>query len=443
MPFVPHTKEEVRQMLDVIGVKSLDDLFADIKQPLRPKSFNIPEGLSEMETRFRLQDMASKNRADVLNFLGGGFYDHHIPSAVDAIVSRGEFYTAYTPYQPESSQGTLQAIFEYQTAVTRLMELDCANASVYDGGSAIFESMMMAVRHTKRHKLVIDETVNPLWRAMAASYVSNLGIEIVTVPHKNGQVDFDALKAAVDSSCAAVVVQNPNFFGCINDFSELFSHARSVKAVSILSVYPVMQAVLKTPGAMGADVAVADGQSIGQPLSFGGPYLGVMTCRKDMIRQFPGRIAGRTTDLEGRTGYVLTLQAREQHIRRAKATSNICSNQALCALRSLIHLCLLGPEGLTRVAELSMQNARKAAKRLTALPGVKLLNDAPYGNEFAVVLPVSAADLAEKAAAKGLVPGLPLGRFYKGMDNALLLAFTEKHCEADIDALAKMVGALL
>jgi len=443
MPFIPHSPEEVREMLSVIGVQSIEDLFVDIPAEMRPRSFELPLGLSEMQVLAKMEEMAARNRTDVVSFLGGGFYNHHIPAAVDALVSRGEFYTAYTPYQPEASQGTLQAIFEYQTAVCRLLDMDCANASVYDGGSAIFEAMMMAVRATKRRKLVIDEAVSPIWRTMLASYTSNLSLDLVTVPQVDGRSDMAALKAAVDTGCAAVVVQNPNFFGVVEDFTDLFAHAKSQKAASVISVYPVMQSVLKTPGEMGADIAVAEGQSLGQPLSFGGPYLGIMTCTKDMVRQMPGRIVGRTNDTEGRTGYVLTLQAREQHIRRAKATSNICSNQALCALRTLVHLCLLGPEGLTRTAELSMERARYAMERLTAIAGVRPLNTAPFGNEFAVRLPIPAFEAVDRLTARGYVPGFPVGRYYAGMDDVLLVACTEKNSFEQVGILAEMLGGIL
>lgn len=442
MPFIPHTEDDVRTMLERIGVRDMDALFADIPPELAPKSFNLPAGLSEMEVCAHVESLAAKNRVPELSFVGAGFYDHHIPKAVDALAGRSEFVTAYTPYQPECAQGTLQAIFEYQTAVTRLFNMDCANASVYDAGSALFEASMMAVRQTKRRKLVIDAAVNPIWRSMLVTCIANLDLELVTVPQKAGCSDKAALAAATTTDCAALIVQNPNFFGVIEDYSELFAHAAAHKALSIISVYPVMQAVLKTPGEMGADIAVAEGQAIGLPLSFGGPYLGVMTCKKELIRQLPGRIAGRATDRNGKSGYVLTLQAREQHIRRAKATSNICSNQALCALRSLIHLCLLGPVGLTRTAELSMERARGAAARLSALPGVRLLNKAPFGNEFTLLLPADAALLAEKCAAKGCVPGFPLGRYYP-VNNALLVACTEKHNERDIDMLERAVRAAL
>lgn len=444
MPYVPHTPEDIRRMLGVIGAPSVASLFDEIPAALRPKSFDLPAGKSEMDVLAHLEALAAKNACGQVSFLGAGFYDHHIPAAVDALSMRSEFYTAYTPYQPEASQGTLQAIFEYQTAVTRITGLAYANASVYDGGSALFEGAMMAVRHTGRRKLVVCEAVSPIYRMMLSSYTSNLHLELVTIPHKDGACDLAALTKALDADTAAVVVQNPNFFGTLHDFTALFAAARAAGVVSLISVYPVLQSVLKSPGEMGADVAVAEGQSLGLPLSFGGPYLGIMTCNKELVRQMPGRMVGRTVDTEGRTGYVLTLQAREQHIRRQKATSNICSNQALCALRALMHLCLLGQEGLTRTAELSMERAHYAAERLTAIPGVKLLGgDAPFGNEFAVSLPVNAYQVIDKLSARGVVPGFPLGRYYAGLENALLVACTEKTSMESIGIFAEMLrGAL-
>lgn len=443
MPYIPHTPEELHEMLSVVGVRSLDELFSDIPSSMRPQSFDLPKGQSEAAVCGYFDALAAKNCPGHVSFLGAGFYNHDIPKAVDALSGRSEFYTAYTPYQAECSQGTLQAIFEFQTAVSRLMEMDCGNASVYDGGTAVFEAAMMAVRSTRRSLLVVDEAVNPIWRAMLEAYVSSLDLEIKTVLQKNGCSDMDALMAATDDKCAAVIVQNPNFFGAVADYTALFAKARSHKAFGVISVYPVMQSVLKTPGEMGADVAVAEGQSLGMNLSFGGPYLGLMACRKEHIRQFPGRIVGRTTDVDGKTGYVLTLQAREQHIRRAKATSNICSNQALCALRSLIHMSLLGPEGLTRTAENNMALARYAVERLTSLKGVELLNNAPFGSEVALRLPVAAADLVKAMTPKGFVPGYPLGHHYPGMENVLLLSCTEVNSTSQIDKLTEIMGGLL
>ena len=443
MPYIPHTPEELHEMLSVVGVRSLDELFSDIPSDMRPKHFNLPEGQDEAAVCAHFEALAAQNCPGHVSFLGAGYYAHDIPKAVDALAGRSEFYTSYTPYQAECSQGTLQAIFEFQTAVSRLMEMDCANASVYDGGTALFEAAMTAVRSTRRRVLVVDEAVNPIWRAMLASYTSSLDLEIKTVGQQNGLSRMDALMDAVDGSCAAVIVQNPNFFGAVADYTELFAKARSQKAFGVISVYPVMQSVLKTPGEMGADIAVAEGQSLGLGLSFGGPYLGLMACRKEHVRQFPGRIVGRTTDVDGKTGYVLTLQAREQHIRRAKATSNICSNQALCALRSLIHMSLLGPAGLTRVAENNMALARYAVQKLCSIKGVELLNNAPYGSEVALKLPKPAAGVVKALAPHGIMPGYPLGRDYSGMEDVLLLSCTEVNSRAQIDKLAEIMGGLL
>ncbi|MCA1945750.1 MAG: aminomethyl-transferring glycine dehydrogenase subunit GcvPA [Desulfovibrio sp.] len=443
MPYIPHTPEQTQEMLKVVGVASLEALFQDIPASMRPRSFNLPDGMSEHAVCARLEELARANKTDVISFLGGGFYDHHIPAIVDALSSRGEFLTAYTPYQAEASQGSLQAIFEYQTAVCRLLDMDCANASVYDGGSALFEACMMAVRATKRSRLVVDECLSPIYRTMLATYTTNLQLELVTVPHGGGVSNVQALVDAMDDRTAAMVVQNPTFFGTIHDYTALFAQAKAKGVVSVLAAYPVLQSILKTPGQMGADVAVAEGQSLGLPLSFGGPYLGIMTCSRDLVRQMPGRIVGRTVDHQGRTGYVLTLQAREQHIRRAKATSNICSNQALCAFRAYVTLCVLGPQGLARMAEDAVDKAHYAATRLAALPGVRLLADAPFGNEFAVVLPKNAHEVVDKCASRGLVPGFPLGGYYAGMEHVLLVACTEKTSREQIGHLAEMVGGML
>jgi len=443
MPFIPHTKEDTAAMLGYIGLKTLDDLFADIPADMRPKSFNLPKGLTEHEALGRMADLAAKNAVDALSFLGAGAYDHTVPAAVDALAARGEFYTAYTPYQPEASQGTLQGIFEYQTAVCRLLDMDVANASVYDGGSAIFEAAMMAVRITGREVILVDECVHPIYRNMLASLSASLPVSLRVIPHKQGVSDMAALAAALDDAIAAVVVQNPGFFGAVQDFSGLFAKVHAAGAKAVMLVNPVMQAVLKTPGEMGADVAVAEGQAVGMPLAFGGPYLGMMACTRDMVRQMPGRIVGRTEDLDGKTGYVLTLQAREQHIRRSKATSNICSNQGLCALRAAMHLSLLGPEGLIRTAELSMQRAREAAAALTALPGVTLYSDAPYGYEFALRLPKAANAVVEALTRKKILAGLPLGRWYKGLDTILLVACTEKTTPEHIHSLAAALAGEL
>ncbi len=421
----------------------MDELFQDIPSPLRSPEFDVPRGKSEMQTVEHLRHLASLNSTGLKSFLGAGFYDHYIPAAVSALVNRSEFYTAYTPYQAEASQGSLQALFEYQSTMCRLMDMDYANASVYDGGTAIYEAMMMAVRQTKRRKIIISEDINPIYQSMLKCYTKNLHLELIVVAQKDGLPDLETLQGALDDSCAALVVQNPNFFGYILDYSDLFSAARDNGVVSIISVYPIMQSVLKTPGEMKADIAVAEGQSLGLPLSFGGPYLGIMTCIRKLIRQMPGRVVGRTQDVKGREGYVLTLQAREQHIRREKATSNICSNQSLCALQALAYVCLTGPDGMRSIAAKGMELARYAASRLCSIQGVEMLNQAFYGNELAIKLPMNAYDLLSRMIPQGFVPGFPLGRYYPGMEDCLLMAFTEKNSQQDIGMLTELMRGII
>lgn len=442
MPFIPHSTEETAAMLKEIGVKHLDDLFSYIPADMRPKSFNLPEGASEAEVCSWFEDVSAKNHKTV-SFLGGGVYNHSIPKAVDALSGRAEFYTSYTPYQPEAAQGTLQTIFEYQTMISRLFEMDVANASIYDGGSAMFEGALMAVRHTKRSHIIVDEGVNPLYRTMLDTLTANLDVTIETVPISGPAACKETLAEKLNDKVAVVIVQNPSFLGGIKDYSGLAEKIHAVKALLLMVVNPVLCAVLKTPGAMDVDIAVAEGQNIGLPMAFGGPYLGILACKKSLVRQLAGRIAGQTKDINGKVGYVLTLQAREQHIRRQKATSNICSNQALCALRALVHLSLLGPEGIERVALLSMQRAREAAAALTKIPGVSLFSDLPYGYEFAVTLPKPASEVVAALAKKGIMAGIPVSTMYKGLDNVLLVACTEVTTPAQIETLATSMAAVL
>ena len=435
MPYIPHTEAELGEMLKVIGANSLDDLFADIAPDMRPKSFDLPAGRSEDDTCAYFEDLAAKNRTALTSFLGAGYYNHNIPKAVDALSGQSAFYTAYTPYQAECSQGTLQAIFEYETAISRLLDMDIANASVYDGGSAIFEAAAMSCRLTHREKVVIDGCVNPLWRAMLATYSTNLPMEIVTVPQKNGTSDMEALRAAVGDDTACVVVQNPNFFGVVSDFSELFAHAKSHKAMSVISVYPIMQAVVKTPGEMGADVAVGEGQSLGMPLSFGGPYLGFMATTAALTRKLPGRIVGETTDAQGRRAYVLSLQAREQHIRREKASSNICSNEALCALTAGLYMATMGPDGMAQAAEQSMAKAHYLADALCAVDGVKLRYSGDFFHEFVTDMPKTEEVLSALSEA-GILGGLPV-------DGGILWCATEKVTKDAMDKTVAIVKEVL
>jgi glycine dehydrogenase subunit 1 len=444
MPFIANTDEQRRQMLAAIGLSSLDELFHDIRPELRCKDLNLPEGLGEQEVHDRIAALADHNSTGLISFLGGGVYDHFIPAAVDAIVSRSEFTTSYTPYQPEISQGNLQAIFEFQSAVCRLTEMEVANASLYDGGTALYEAMMMALRVTHRNRVIVDDSVSPIYRTMIRSYTSNLGIELIETLSAKGLPDRDALREKLNGHTAAVIVQNPTFFGCIDDASDIGELAHACGALLVTSVYPISLGLLKTPGAMGADIATGEGQSLGLPLSFGGPYLGFMATRKALVHKMPGRIAGRAFDSQGRQGFVLTLQAREQHIRREKATSNICTNEALCALTALVYLSLLGKHGLRELAQTCADKAYYAQQRLRKVPGVTVrFPDRWFFNEFVLDLPLPADKVIRKLIQRGVAAGFPLVRYWPEMDHSLLIAVTEKRTKKEIDLLAHLLETIL
>jgi glycine dehydrogenase subunit 1 len=437
MSYIATTSDQQREMLKICNVSSIEELFADIPADLRPRSFSIPPGRSELEVYTELASLASQNYSHLINFIGGGFYDHFIPAAVDAIAGRSEFYTAYTPYQPELSQGTLQVIYEYQTDICRLTGMEVANASLYDGGTALYEACQMAIRATGRPKVVVDGGVNPIYRKMLYSYTANLKIEFHEIPVSHGQSDREKVYAALDDFTAAVIVQNPNFFGVIDDHSDIAARCHSKGILAIQSVYPIAMAMLKPPGETGIDIATGEGQSLGLPLSFGGPYLGFMATSRKLVRKMPGRLVGRTVDNKGRQGFVLTLQAREQHIRREKATSNICTNEALCALRAHAYLSLIGKEGLKHVASLCLSKAHYAKERLSHIPRVKVMESSPTFNEFTVRLPCDAAEAAGKMIELGFAPGFPLGRYYGGLENYLLVAVTEKRTKYEIGSFAE------
>lgn len=434
--YTPHTSDEIREMLDAIGAAGVEELFSAIPAGLRVRQFDLPDGMSEFEMLRRMEQLAARDRRDLVHFIGGGCYDHIIPSVVDHLAGRAEFTTSYTPYQPECSQGTLQALYEYQTAVCRLTGMDVTNTSLYDGGSALAEAALMAVRITGRNRIIIDGGVNPLAREIVRSYLANLEAEPLEIPTVEGLADRDAILSRLDDGTAAIVLQNPSFFGTVDDFSDLAAAAHARGALLISSVYPVSLGLLKSPGEMGADLAVADGQSLGNPLSFGGPSFGILAVRTEHIRNLPGRIVGQTVDREGRRGFVLTLQAREQHIRRHRATSNICSNQSLCALRGLIFLSALGREGFAELARLNYDKAEYAKGRLAGIRGVSLLGGLPTFNEFTLVLPTDAASVTAKLMARGIAAGVPLGLFYQGMERCLTVTVTEKRTREEIDNLA-------
>lgn len=426
MTWVPTTEAEQQDMLETIGLATVEDLFEVIPPELRtfPDSA-VPAGMSELGVRRHLSALAGDNDVGCVGFLGAGYYDHYIPAAIDALTSRGEFYTAYTPYQAECAQGTLQSIYEYQSAICRLTEMEFANASLYDGGTAVFEATTMAVRITKRRRIFCHSSVNPLYRRMLQTHVLNLDLELI-------ELEGDQPVNPADGAC--VLVQNPSFLGTIWDYSSLAKECHRVGALLVAVFYPVSLGLLKTPGEMGADTAVAEGQSLGIPLGFGGPYLGVMATRKEHLRKMPGRISAATADSQGRRGFVLTLQTREQHIRREKATSNICSNEALCALRALLYLCLLGKEGLRDVASLCHAKAEYLKGQLASLGQV--INDGPTFNEFVLRLPYDAQEVVERMVARGFLAGLPLSLLGVGQPNDLLVAVTEKRTRDELDRFA-------
>ncbi|NCC50982.1 MAG: aminomethyl-transferring glycine dehydrogenase subunit GcvPA [Spartobacteria bacterium] len=441
--FIAAGQQEQEQMLSFLDAKDFDDLFKGIPAALQTDDYRLPSGLTEMEMIRHIRDLAGRNDTHLLNFCGAGFYDHFIPAAVDSLTSRGEFFTAYTPYQPEAAQGTLQAIYEFQTAIARLTDMEVANASLYDGGTALFEGMMMALRSTRRSRVLVDEGVNPIYRTMLRCYTQNLNIAYEEIALRDGVADRDAFREALNDDVAAVLVQNPNFFGCVSDLSDLVEMAHHVGAMVVASMYPISLGLLKTPGAMGVDVVTGEGQSLGLPLSFGGPYLGFMATRKKFVRKMPGRIVGATRDKQGRRGYVLTLQAREQHIRREKATSNICTNEALCALRATVYLALAGRQGFVDIARTCASRAAYARKQLLQVPGVTPAFAQPFFNEFTIHLPCEASGLVSRLLNEEIAAGFPAGRYYSGMENHLILAFTEKHTRDEIDRLAGAIGKVI
>lgn len=445
MSYIPHSDRDRKEMLEAIGIKSgkMDELFKGIPNELRAQSFNLPKGKSEYEVEQYLQTLAEKNVKHLPTFVGGGFYDHYIPAAIDALVSRSEFYTAYTPYQPEASQGTLQAIYEYQSCICRLTGMEAANASLYDGGTALYEAAMMALRITGRNKIIMDGGVNPIYRKMMACYTSNLSIEFVVIDAAHGQSNRNEIEKHLDEKTAAVILQNPNFFGAIDDHSDITAKCHEKGALAIGSYYPISLGILKTPQEMGIDIATGEGQSLGIPLSFGGPYLGFMATKKEFVRKMPGRIVGATVDSKGKRGFVLTLQTREQHIRREKATSNICTNEALCALRALIYMSLVGKDGLKKVAELCQQKAEYAKEIIGKIKGVEVKRSSPTFNEFTVRLPKPASEVIGGMIEKGFEAGFPLGRYYKDMEDHMLIAITEKRTKQEIDSYAKALEEVL
>ncbi len=443
MNYIPHTTQERKAMLETIGISKIEDLFKDIKPELRARSFDIPEGKGEFETVEHFKKLAAKNAVHLINFVGAGFYDHYIPVAVDALVERSEFYTAYTPYQPECSQGWLQAIFEYQSAICELTGLDISNASLYDGGTALYEAVILSYRISGKNKIIVDSGVNPIYRDMLTTHTANLPIELIETPFIYGQCYRENIYKLLDDKTAAVILQNPNFFGIVDDHSDIVGKIHKSGALAIQVVYPIALGILKSPAEMDFDVAIGEGQSLGIPLCFGGPYLGFMAAKKKYARKMPGRIVGATTDRDSKRGFVLTLQTREQHIRREKATSNICSNETLCALRAIIYLSLLGKKGFKEISEINYRKTEFAKSIFAGMDKVEVRQDYSTFNEFVLHLPLSADIIVDKMIDKGFACGLPLGRFYKTMNNCLLVAVTEKRIKQEIVRFAECLKEVI
>ncbi|MBJ9988008.1 aminomethyl-transferring glycine dehydrogenase subunit GcvPA [Paenibacillus sp. S28] len=440
--YLPMTEQDQQEMLDTIGVSSLEDLFKDIPEEIRFKGdLPVSPGLNEYALTTHLSELAAKNANtdQYASFLGAGIYDHHIPSVINHVVSRSEFYTAYTPYQPEISQGELQAIFEFQSYICELTGMAVANASMYDGATALAEAGSLASAATKRKQLLVSSTVHPEARQVVRTYAKGLGLDVVEVPSANGVTNLAELAEAVSDQTAAVLLQSPNFFGAIEDLAAIGDLIHASKGLMVVSTNPISLGILEAPGKLGADIVVGDAQPLGISSSLGGPTCGFFAVSQDHMRRMPGRIVGQTVDRNGKRGFVLTLQAREQHIRREKATSNICSNQALLALCASVYLSVMGKQGMIEVGQLNLQKSHYAARRLGSISGVSMPFTSPYFNEFVIKLPegTRVAEVNAKLLQKGILGGYDLGRAYSELEGHMLIAVTERRTKEQIDQFAE------
>jgi glycine dehydrogenase subunit 1 len=431
MPFLTNSETDIREMLAVIGVNRFDELISNIPDEIRfKKNLNIPAAISEAEVSDLLNSLAEKNKRGV-SFMGGGAYDHYIPAIVGSLISRSEFYTAYTPYQPEVSQGTLQAIYEFQSMICELSGMDVTNASMYEGGSALAEAMLLACNHTQKKRILIAGTLNPRYRQVLRTYVNHNDIDIEEVPSADFVIDPAKIKKMIGDDHAALIIQHPNYFGFLEDVWQLAEMVKEKKALFISFYDPISLGLLAPPGAYGADIAVAEGQVLGNHQNFGGPYLGLFSTGAELVRKIPGRIVGKTTDIEGKPGYVLTLQTREQHIRREKATSNICTNSGLLALAATIYLAALGKKGIKDVANLCLQKSHYLAQGMQEIDGVKLASPAPFFKEFTIKVSGDARGLLQELARRNILGGISLAK--AGYPDHLLVAVTEKRTKKELD----------
>jgi len=436
MSYIPNTENDLQEMLQSIGVADYEDLLKDVPASLRYlHNLNVPNALAEHELVKHLTDLSDENVCYNSIFAGAGAYDHYVPAVISSLISRSEFLTAYTPYQPEAAQGTLQTMYEFQSMISNLTGLPVTNASMYDGATALAEAALMAARHTKRKEILVAGTVNPYYLDVIKTYLSGLDIKVTSIPFVDGLVDYNALRDKLGDNTAAFIIQNPNFLGLIENVEEISSDVKNSGALLIVSYDPISLGILKSPGELGADIACADGQPLGLPLHFGGPYIGLLSVKQDLIRKIPGRLAAKTTDVNGKTGYTLTLQTREQHIRREKATSNICTNQQLCALAVTIYLALMGKAGIKHTAELCLAKAHETAEKIEELPGFKLRFRTPFFKEFVVQAPVVPKKIISSLMKNNILAGVDLNSFKIGLKGCLMIAVTEKITSSQIDDL--------
>jgi len=437
MSYIPNTDADRESMLKACKAGCVEELFCDVPQPLKNPQVDIPQALCEMDLARELRSLSGSNKpvSKKPSFLGAGAYNHYIPSVVKHIVSRSEFYTAYTPYQPEISQGILQAIYEYQTMICRLTGMDAANASMYDASTAMAEAALLSSSYTKKKEVVVSSTVNPFYRRVLSTYASGAGLKLREAPFERGTTDLSAAKEMISENTACVIVQQPNFFGCLEEVFDLSKAVHDKGALFVACADPISLAVLNSPSEYGADIVVGEGQPLGNPLNFGGPYLGIFAVKKQYLRYMPGRVVGKTQDSSGKPGYVLTLQTREQHIRREKATSNICSNEALCALAACVYMSSKGDSGLLEVAQACIKNAEDLKRRISSVKGFSLAFDRPAFKEFVIKTPKPARDINELLSEKGITGGLALEDLYPGLKDHMLFCVTEMNTEEELEML--------
>ncbi|KEI98695.1 aminomethyl-transferring glycine dehydrogenase subunit GcvPA [Clostridium botulinum] len=444
-PYIPNTEKETKEILDFLSIKSVDELFSDIPDNLKlNRELKLESSLSELEVEKRLKDLALKNKSmeDMTCFLGAGIYDHYIPSVIKHITGRSEFYTAYTPYQPEVSQGTLQAIFEYQSMICALTGMEVSNSSMYDGATATAEAAILSIVSTKRNTIIVSKSVNPDTRKVLKTYLKYRGYNMIEVDLEDGTTDVDKVINSLDKNVAAVIIQSPNFFGLVEDVENMVDAIHKNKSLLIMNVDPISLGILKSPGELGADIVVGDGQCLGANMSYGGPGLGFMNTTKKLMRKMPGRIVGQTEDVEGKRGFVLTLQAREQHIRREKATSNICSDQTAVAIGAAVYMATLGKEGIREVAKQCAAKSHYAYNELIKSGKYKPVFNKPFFKEFVVKGEASPCEINNKLLENNTLGGYDLGKVYSEYKNSMLLCVTEKRTREDIDNLVKVMEAI-